>query len=97
MRETSILVSTKAASPVEVVLYENVAKTLACLTAKGITDVHPVRPFYIIIASLGKGDVHFPKHQKVGEVRNTQVKKVPINDKRVLHTSGTVRITVVTQ
>lgn len=58
IHETLVLVSTQAAGLIEIIPHENVAKTHACVTAKGIVDVYPGRPFYITIANFGNADVH---------------------------------------
>lgn len=61
MCETTVLVSAKAAGLIEVALHEKVANHHECMTAKGIMDTYPGRPFYITIANFGKAEVHLPK------------------------------------
>lgn len=54
----------KWGSLIEVILQESVAETLACLTAKGITDVYRGRSFFITIANFGNVAINLPKYQK---------------------------------
>lgn len=88
MRETSVLISTHAESLTERVLYENVARSRACMTAKAIMDVYLDSSFYSTIANFGKVDVHLSKHQKAGEVADAPVEVVHIKDKCSSYQSG---------
>lgn len=59
------------------------------MTAKGVMDVHPARPFYIIIANFGNTDVHLPKLQNVDKVANAPEQIVHIKDERLSYPSDT--------
>lgn len=66
--ETTILISMQARGLGEDVTHKKVARNHECITAKGITDFYPDRPFYIIITNYGKVDVKWSKLQIVGKV-----------------------------
>lgn len=81
MCKTSIVVSTQAAGKTEILSFDKVAKTLACMTARVIMDEYPRRPSYDTIASFGKADVHLPRPRNGGEVPNAPVDIVHVNSK----------------
>lgn len=83
-----MLVSTQAAGLREIIMHVNVARNLACLTAKGIMNVYPCSPFYITIANFAMVDVNLSNHQKVAEVVNAPQEMVDIKDKCLSYLSG---------
>lgn len=68
MLKTSVLFSTYAADPLEVILSENIANIHACMTGKSFMEVILGHPFPITVANFDMAGVNFPKHRKVGEV-----------------------------
>lgn len=65
-----MLAFTKVACLIEVILYENMAKIYAFMTAKRIIDSYPVRSIYITIANFVKVEENVFRHRKGGKVAN---------------------------
>lgn len=80
MGERPVLVSTKTVGLINVVGYDKMAKNLAFMTAKYITDLYQRRPYYITMATFGSVGTHLPKKENFGEAASTLVGIVHIND-----------------
>lgn len=88
MYKTTVLVSTEAKDLIEVALHEAVPKNHACMTAQGIINVYKDRLFCITIANFGMGNVHLPKHRKIGKVASVPEAIVNIKGERFLYPLG---------
>lgn len=62
--ETPVLVATNAAGLFAVSQHKSVAKSHACMTAKGIMIVYPSPLVYITIANFGRAHAHLPNTEK---------------------------------
>lgn len=65
--ETPVFVTIQKAGRIQVFSFSNVPKCHAYMTSKDIMDAYPGRPFYITIASFGKGDAHLPSTKELAK------------------------------
>lgn len=80
MYEKPVLVSTEAASLMEVLTHGNVARSHACMVANGKMNVYSDCTFHITIPNFYKGGVDLSNYQKIGVVANMPKETASIKD-----------------
>lgn len=94
MCETSVLVSVQVASQIEIRVYENAAKTHACMTVKRIMDVYHRRTFRVTSTNFFEVDVSLLNHRSFRKAATMPGEVVYITDQHYPCPTGAQASTV---